>query len=200
MNEMPEHQRLRAEVATSNRGALIGSIVSGAFGVAWGFWGSSGLPDLAALCVQVAATLLGLVIVIAAVRRLTRTARDGGPARGRTLFSSRAYIVIVVAEVLAIVGGNLILTATGLDQFRIALVSAVVGLHFVVFGRLFWSGFYWLGAAMLASAAVGTAVGAIADDANLILVIVGFGSAASLVVAATPALLRRVPADERARP
>ena len=199
MDDLPERQRVRRDLEKADRGALIGSIVSGVFGVAWAFWGSSGLPHVAALCTQLGATLLGLIIVIAALKRQAGIPR-GDASRNRTLFSSRAYIVIVVAEVLAIVGGNLILTATGLDQFRIALVSAVVGLHFVVFGRLFWSGFYWLGAAMLASAAVGTAVGAIADDANLILVIVGFGSAASLFVAATPALLRRVPADEGAQP
>jgi hypothetical protein len=200
MNEMPEHQRLRADIATSDRGSLIGSIISGAFGVAWGFWGSSGLPDFAALCIQVAASLLGLVIVIAAVRRLTRTARDGGPARGRTLFSSRAYVIIVVAEVLAIVGGNLVLTATEQSQFRIALVSAVVGLHFLFFGRLFWRGFYWLGAALLVSAAVGAVVGVISGDANLILVVVGCGSAASLFVAALPALFRSSLADHTERP
>ncbi|MBF4635749.1 hypothetical protein ITJ38_15150 [Agreia pratensis] len=192
MHQLPERKSLRDDIAESDRGALIGSLVSGVFGVAWGFWASSGLPHFAALCTQLAATLIGLIIVIAAVKRYAQTAK-GAPAPGRTLFSSRAYVIIVVAEVVAIIGGNLVLTATAQIQFRIALISAIVGLHFLFFGRLFWSGFYWLGGAMLAVAIVGAIVGAIADDANLILVIVGLGSAASLFVASIPPLRRRAP-------
>ncbi|SKA95714.1 hypothetical protein SAMN06295879_2069 [Agreia bicolorata] len=194
MNQLPEEQHHNGDLAASDRGALIGSIVSGVFGVAWSFWGSSGLPHFAALCAQLAATLLGLVLIIAAVKRLTRIAKvSDSPSRRQTLFSSRAYVIIVVAEVLAIFGGNVVLTVTGQDQFRIVLVSAIVGVHFLVFGRLFWSGFYWLGAAMLATATAGTIVGLSTDYANLILVITGFGSAASLFVAAIPPLRRNTP-------
>ena len=172
------------------RGALTGTIVSSAFAVAWSFWGSSGLHFFAALCVQLAATLLGLVIIISALRRLFGSA-PGAPSQNRTLFSSRAFVVVVVAEVLAIIGGNLVLTATGQQQFRIALIAAIVGLHFVVFGRLFWSGFSWLGAAMLAVALAGTVVGLTTGNADLILVTTGLGSAASLFIAAVPPLLHR---------
>ncbi|WP_052521459.1 hypothetical protein [Agreia bicolorata] len=192
MDQLPEEQHGNKDIAESDRGALIGSIISAIFGVAWGFWGSSGLPHFAALCTQLVATLIGLVIVIAAVKRQTQIPK-GDPSRGRTLFSSRAYVTIVVSEVLAIVGGNIVLTATGQDQFRIALVSAIVGLHFLAFGRLFWSGFYWLGAAMLVAAAAGIAIGVITNDANLVLIITGLASAASLFVAAVPPLLRNAP-------
>jgi hypothetical protein len=187
MDQSPEQQHFRGDLAESARGALIGSIVSGIFGVAWGFWGSSGLPHFAALCVQLGATLFGLIIVIAALKRRAHIAK-GGRARGRALFSSRAYVLIVVAEVLAIIGSNVALTVTGQEQFRIALIAAIVGLHFLAFGRLFWSGFYWLGAAMLTASAVGTVVGMVTGDANLILVITGLGSALSLFIAAIPPL------------
>jgi len=172
------------------RGALTGSIVSSVFAVAWSFWAASGMHFFAALCVQLAATLLGLVIIIFALRRLFGSARGVSP-ENRTLFSSRAFVIVAVAEVLAIGGGNLVLTLTGQEQFRIALIAAIVGLHFLVFGRLFWTGFFWLGAAMLAVAVAGTAVGLVTDNADLILVTTGLGAATCLFIAAVPPLLSR---------
>lgn len=199
MHENPEEpeqpsvhagQRARAAV---DRGALTGSIVSSIFAVAWSFWGSSGLHFFAALCVQLAATLVALVIIIPALRRRFAIVR-GASTRDRTVFSSRAFVIVVVAEVLAIGGGNLVLTLTGHEQFRIALIAAIVGLHFLVLGRVIWPGFLWLGAAMLTVAVAGTVVGLITDNANLILVTTGLGAAACLFVAAATPILRRASA------
>jgi hypothetical protein len=75
------------------------------------------------------------------------------------MFSSPAYRVIVALEVLALIGGNVLLGVIGDRQYIIAWVAAVVGIHFLAFGRQFWAGFYWLGAAMIAAGIVGAVVG-----------------------------------------
>jgi hypothetical protein len=61
----------------------------------------------------------------------------------------------VALEVIALVGGGALLGATGHSEYTIAWFAGVVGVHFVVFGRLFWAGFYWLGAALLAAGVAG---------------------------------------------
>ena len=57
------------------------------------------------------------------------------------------------------VGGAAILGATGRRDYVIAWFAIVVGIHFLAFGRLFFSGFYWLGTALIAAGIAGTIVG-----------------------------------------
>jgi hypothetical protein len=58
-----------------------------------------------------------------------------------------------------LIGGNAALGALGARAYILVWVAAVAGAHFVAFGRLFWAGCHWLGAALIAAAVAGVAVG-----------------------------------------
>jgi hypothetical protein len=59
----------------------------------------------------------------------------------------------------------------------------VIGLHFVAFGRLFWPGFYWLGAALGTASAAGVTVGLAGGGADPIVATTALIAAASLLIA-----------------
>jgi hypothetical protein len=91
--------------------------------------------------------------------------------------------MVVALEVIALVGGGWLLGSTGHSQYTIAWFAGVVGVHFIVFGRLFWAGFYWLGAALLGAGTAGTAVGLAGGGSGAIRAVSGLLAAASLFVA-----------------
>ena len=99
------------------------------------------------------------------------------------MFSSQRYLLVVALEILAIGGGNALLGATGLSAYVAAWVATVVGLHFVAFGRLFWTGFYVIGAALIAAGAAGATVGLTGRGPDAISATSGLIAAASLFVA-----------------
>jgi hypothetical protein len=170
------------EVVSNVRGALVGAMISGGFGLAWSLWGASGLPGAASTIVRIAGIVLGSLIILWCAY-LWRGAPAGASGSGE-MFSTGAYRLIVALEVLALVCGNLLLGAIGHSEYIIAWVATVVGIHFLGFGRQFWIGFYWLGAALIAAGIVGTIVGLVSDSANAIKGAAGLIAAASLFVAA----------------
>ena len=91
--------------------------------------------------------------------------------------------MVVACELIALVGGGLLLGATGHSEYTVAWFACVVGVHFVVFGRLFWSGFYWLGAAMLAGGIAGAVIGLAGGGSGAIRAVSGVTAAASLFLA-----------------
>ena len=99
------------------------------------------------------------------------------------MFSSPSYRRIAIAEVVALIGGAALLGATGRHEYVVAWFAAVVGLHFLAFGRLFFAGFYWLGTALIAAAITGTAVGLAGGGLGGIEVTTGLIAAASLFAA-----------------
>jgi hypothetical protein len=99
------------------------------------------------------------------------------------MFSSPRYLLVVALEILAIGGGNALLGSTGLSEYVAAWVATVIGLHFVAFGRLFWLGFYVLGAALIAAGAAGATVGLADGGPDAISATSGLIAAASLFVA-----------------
>lgn len=171
------------EVA-SDRGPLVGAMIAGVFGVAWAQWGASGLSGGLAGTVAVAGIVLGLVIIgwSAVLAWSPHSVRASAPPtqRAGSFFASRGYLVVVVLEVAAIAGGNAVLNASGHGDYVISWIPAVVGVHFVAFGRMYWAGFYWLGAALIGAAAAGTVVGVVGGGADGVLATSGLIAAASL--------------------
>lgn len=162
-----------------DRGALTGTIISGVFGLAWTEWGASGISGGFSTAVRVVGIVVGLVIVLWSVR-LRRSVRENGSG---SMFSSPSYQRIVVPEVVALFGGAALLGATGHHEYVIAWFATVVGVHFLAFGRLFFTGFYWLGMALIAAGIAGTVVGLVGGGLGRIEVTTGLISAASLFVA-----------------
>ncbi len=146
------------------RDSAIGTIVAALFGALWCVGAASGLLAYsrpAALVVVVLGVLVAVLLVVLALRIRRRTAapttpQSSPPAPGPpSMFATRRYRVTLLVEVVAIVAGGIVLGRLGLGEYAVIWVAAVVGVHFLFFGRAFWSGFIWVGAIMLAGAAVG---------------------------------------------
>jgi len=165
-------------------------MIAGGFGIAWALWGASGLTGGPAAAVRAGAIVIGVLIVLgsALLQRLARgadrAARGADPrARSGSLFSSPAYRRVLALEVTALVGGRVLLGSTGNGEYTIAWFAGVVGIHFVVFGRLFWVGFYWLGGALLAAGLAGAVLGLAGGGSGTIRAVSGLIAAASLFAA-----------------
>ena len=167
----------------ADRGALVGAMVAGGFGAAWSLWGASGLPLTSAVVARVAGVAIALAIVAAAAVLHRSGPQQQPPSEQGSMFSSTPYRVTVLLEVAALVGGNLLLNGTGHEEYVITWVAAVVGVHFVAFGRLFWSGFYWLGGALLAAALAGATIGLSGAGADAVTAWCGLLTAGSLFLA-----------------
>lgn len=173
--------------------STIGTMISVIFGGVWTNWGASGFTGAAAAGVRVAGLVLALVILVLSVRLLRTRPRVSSPespgapprqgSRSGFSFSLWSYLVIVALEVVAIRGGGQFLSATGHRDYIIIWVAAVVGVHFLAFGRLFWAGFYWLGTALIAAGGAGALVGFAGGSPNAIKATCGLIAAASMFVA-----------------
>lgn len=166
---------------------LTGAMVAGGFGIAWTLWGASGVAGAPAVAVRVGGIVIGALIFVSGVllqrraRRGTRVGRRPAPGgRSGSMFSSRGYRLVVALEVIALVAGGLLLGTTGHSEYTIAWFAAVVGVHFLAFGRLFWAGFYWLGAALVAAGAAGAIVGLAGAGSDAVRAVSGLIAAASL--------------------
>lgn len=181
---------VRERDAVSDPGALTGAMIAAGFGIAWALWGASGLSVAPAAAVRVAAIVIGVLILIGSAL-LQRPARRAGPVgRGAaplgtadSMFSSPSYRLVVALELIALGGGGALLGATGYSEYTIAWFAGIVGIHFVVFGRLFWVGFYWLGGALLAAGIAGAVVGFAGGGSGAIRAVSGLITAASLFAA-----------------
>jgi hypothetical protein len=177
------------DVPASLRGALGGAMISGVFGSAWTEWGASGLSGSLATVIRVAGIVIGAGIVLWC-GILWRAAAGGGSGGSGLMFGSRGYRLVVILEVAAIIGGNALLGASGHPDYIIAWVAAVVGIHFVAFGRLFWSGFYWLGAALISAGIAGALVGLAGGGSGAVEATSGLAAAVSLFSAGGSTIIK----------
>ncbi len=161
-------------------------MISGAFGVAWTEWAASGISGTVSTTIRVVGFAVGLVILFWSARlRLSVGENESG-----SMFSSPSYRRIVVSEVLALFGGAALLGATGHDEYVIAWFATVVGTHFLVFGKLFFAGFYWLGLALIVAGIAGTIVGLAGGGFGGIEMTAGLIAAASLFAAGGSTIAR----------
>jgi hypothetical protein len=156
------------------RGALVGALVMSGFGIGWALWGGGALSGTAAAVVQIAGLVIGLALIGVAASLLRRSP----PGSGTSMVGTRSYWALVAGEFAAIAAGAAILAATDHARYVAALVAVVVGIHFLAFGHLFWSGFFVVGAVLLvgAAASVGLGLGGAGNGAVI--------GAATLVAAA----------------
>jgi hypothetical protein len=85
------------------RQALVGAAIAGFFGGLWAVWGAGGLDGAARATLIGLGVVLGLAVAVSALVLASRARRDVA-GRG-SMFASRAYRVIVVVEVVAIITG-----------------------------------------------------------------------------------------------
>jgi hypothetical protein len=177
-------------ILVPDRGALVGAMISGMFGLAWTQWGAAGVSGSASGAIRVAGIAIGLVIFFLSARLRRSALRDSGsvssapPTEGAgSLFSSPAYRLVVALEVVALLGGALLLGAIGHREYIIAWFATVVGIHFLALARLFWVGFYGLGTALIAAGIAGAITGFAGGGLGGIEAVSGLIAAASLFVA-----------------
>ncbi len=126
------------------------------FGLGWGLWGAGAVDDpSAANGVRVALVVVGAVLITRAIMGLRRAASGSGTS----MVGTRSYWVVTAAEFLAIAAGGAALGATDNARYVAAWVAAVVGVHFLAFGRRFWRGFLVVGGVILAGAAASLGLG-----------------------------------------
>lgn len=167
-----------------SRGTLAGAVTAGLFGVVWAESAAAAVSGPAPTAIRAVAVAVALVIVLCSARLWRSAGADRAPgARARPMFSSPRYAAIVALEVLAFGGGTALLGAIGGRDYVVAWVAAVIGLHFVALGRLFWPGFYWLGAALVTASAAGATVGLAGGGADPIVATTALIAAASLLIA-----------------
>jgi hypothetical protein len=168
-------------------GGEIGGLVAPAFGVLWTLWGASGLAGTTSGVIRALGVIVGVAMVVAIVclrseRPPTAAPSAAAPAIGKSgsMFASRGYLVVTALEVVVIGVGNRLLSATGHPDYVIAWVALVVGIHFLALGRLFFPGFYWLGAGMVVAGLFGAGVGAVGGGAAGVKAASGLTAAASV--------------------
>ncbi len=110
--------------------------------------------------------------------------------RSKPTFSSTAFLVVNAVQIVAFAAGGRLLTSTGHPEYVIAWVAIVVGVHFLAFGRLFLTGFYWLGAALITAGLAGLLVGIAGGGPGGIKVTSGLLAASSLFSASAWSLAR----------
>jgi hypothetical protein len=164
------------------RQALVGAAIAGAFGGLWAIWGGTGLDGPAQVVVHALGLVLGLAVAVSAGVLAARARPGSGGDQGDgSMFASRAYRVIVVIEVVAIVVGNVLLARAGLEAYVIAWTAFVVGVHFLAFGRAFDRVFAVIGALMVLGAVAGVVVGVLGAGEGAILLVTGLVSAVVLL-------------------
>jgi hypothetical protein len=152
--------------------------------------GREGGRGSAAVIIRVVGIVIGLLIFGCSVwlRRSIRRDNCSAGVMGRkegsgSIFSAAGYRIVVALEVIALFGGGALLGATGHTEYTIAWYAGVVGIHFLVFGRLYWAGFYLLGAALVAAGFVGAIVGLAGGSSSAIKATSGLVAATSLFAA-----------------
>ncbi|HJP75418.1 MAG TPA: hypothetical protein VJ914_14180 [Pseudonocardiaceae bacterium] len=167
------------------KNALIGSIVSAGFGIGWVEWGTLNLGGTASTVIRVVGVVIGVVLIVRSIRlrHQQRVAQRANPGSAEpSMLASRGYRLVVAVEAAALIAGYLVLGAIGHGTYQIVWFALVVGVHFVVFGRLFEFRFYFVGAALIAAAIAGLIVGIAGGGVALVQAVTGFASGLTLFV------------------
>lgn len=167
-------------------------IVGAVFGVAWVFWGSGALPAPVPFVLRAAALVLGAALLVRAAT-LLRSAPPGAGSGAHSMLASRPYRLIVLLEVVALVAGNALLRAAGVERYVICWTAFVVGVHFLGFGRVFQRRFLVVGTVIVLIGLAGVAVGLAGGPPVAIAAVTGLGCGAYFLLGpATTLLPRRV--------
>ena len=189
--------------AGGDTGALVGAILAGMFGLGVGAMGRRGAhggrgrahPRRWDRCRAADHRIQRRVAPDHPDARPTAEGADAGASR--SMFRSPGHRLVVVLEVVALVGGGALLAATGHAEYTIAWYAGVVGLHFLVFGRLYWAGFYLVGGALVATGVAGAIAGLLGGSPSAVKATSGLGPRQSCSRPAAGPCSRHGPAAAR---
>lgn len=123
------------KVRVWDRGEVIGAAVLAFAAIAWFGWAQADPPSSWVSYLSAGSVVSALLLVALVVLLLRRRTTTGSPMADPQV--RRGYWVTVAAEVVLIVGGNLVLAAIGHPDYDAAWTLFVVGVHFVPLARLF---------------------------------------------------------------
>lgn len=182
-------------------GPFVGSMIALVFGLVFVVVNSSGLPTAWSLGTRLVAVLAAIVLAAGSVRRLRRSAEPKGPASsGAPMAFGRRYWLIVAGEVVALVGGLVVINGVlAAGRFGVAWVAVVVGVHFLGLATVWWpKGFTVLGVVIILLGVAGFGVGALGGSATAIGAVSGIASGAALFAMVAVALvLTERPASDK---
>ena len=169
--------------------ARLGLLIGIGFGVLWATWAAALLSFGRAGTVGIAAATIALVAA-ALLRPLAFGGRPRGTAgRHRTWLW---YILVVVAEIVALNLLFLLIEARGWQEYRPPAIGLIVGLHFLPLGwTMRFSGFRLLGMAMTLAAVLAIVAMALGADNRLAAGLDCLANALLLWGSVIPALLPR---------
>lgn len=126
------------QIARPVRGAEIGSVIGGSFGLVFVLVNSADMSPVVRLpVVAVAVAAFITVLVLGWQRHRLQRASIGGARRDATSPFGWQYWTIVAVEAIALFGGGRVLAVLGLPQLGVAWVCCVVGTHFFALARVF---------------------------------------------------------------
>lgn len=155
--------------------ARVARLIGAVFGLVFVLVNAGAAPGAWGWLLRLAG-VAGFVAVL--VRLRTAPERSVRPRPG----AIRVYWACVAAEVVAIVVGVRLLASQGHGELGVALVAAVVGMHFVPFAWAFAEpSFAVLGAALLVLGIAGAVVGTAAGSEAAVALVAGVGSGLALL-------------------
>lgn len=173
----------------------LGVLVGAVFGLVWVEVNAGAAPSPVGLVLRVAGAVvfLGVVGALWRSRGARRTDGQGRPGFGR------GYRLVLVAELVAFFGGNLLLNGPlGLPDGVVAWIAFVVGAHFVVLARVWREpSIGWVGGGAAVLGAVGLAMAVAGASADAIALTAGVGTGAVLLGGCGWAALRGQDHDTR---
>lgn len=128
-------------------GNQVGLIIGGTFGLVYVLVNAGVIGGPVGIVLQVlgVAAYAGLLVVLFRGRRAARATADVRPPQ-----FGRGYALVVVGEVVALFLGNIVINAVlRLPQAILPWITFVVGVHFVVLGRVWRApSIGWVGGAL----------------------------------------------------
>lgn len=186
-------------------GAEIGGPIAASFGLVFVIVNSAALPGALRVGLIAVAALVAVAIIVLSLRLMRRwggrgsgagrgaASGLGGPAddpRGRSPFGAAFWIIVAVEPFLIVVGTRIVTGLFG-DEFGVAWIALVVGVHFLPFARIFGlRRFLAMGAAIAALGVIGFCLGFSGWEAA-IAVVSGVGSGAVLLAFGLWGVLQR---------
>ncbi|MHC1557753.1 hypothetical protein ACR9E3_02295 [Actinomycetospora sp. C-140] len=175
-------------------GRLVGTLVAAVFGAVFVLANTDAFPPPWAAALRIAAVAAALALAAGAVAVFRRAARHAaGVGAGRTRWG-RGYWLVVAGEVVALaVGLWLVNGVLYRPDLAVVWVALVVGVHFVVLGRVWRFGrFVALGAVMTVLAVLAVLAAALTGSGLLVQLLAGVGSGVALLGFGGAALSPRI--------
>ena len=164
-------------------GRGIGIIIGALFGIAWLY--NALKFDHAPDWIFYVAYAATAVIVLGGVMRIRADRKLGLKQPGSTRI---AFLIVFAIEIAAIIAALIVLSRFHMEQYMVAAIAVIVGLHFLPLAKIFRVQIYYvMGLAMVAA----TAAAAVSLTGAQQIICIAYSAGAILLVTAFGGMMRR---------